>query len=274
MTEVITPEDLVTNDHEFMKRNVRHDSLAPKVAEERWRLVEAVVSEMDRLSELYHEKVGEANAAEREAVELNAKSAATGKAVPAGTALKALEAKLAVDGCLEAFKAQLPKLVAARRAYDALFKDSVFVGQYREAVSAEFVKRRAAAIKAFQSLDTQLSALSGLYQTLGDFTLNSLLISTVRDIEFDGNKLTNGGIFTGAGARSNSWDDPRLTEAVRTVRRYVLNEDPIKGGTLLAEDLNTVAAALPELADKRYEEWQEELATAHLDLRPASTWNL
>ncbi|MFD0074494.1 hypothetical protein ACFVIY_18880 [Streptomyces sp. NPDC127166] len=265
MTEEITPEDLITPNHEFMMHNIRHGSLAPKVAEERWQALQAVTAEIERLSDLYYDKVASANAAEKEAVKLNAEAAATGKAVPSGTAVKALEAKLAVNGCGEALKAQLSKLSVVRNAYDALWDDLAFVAKYRAAISSEFLKRRTVALKAFRELEAQVPALAELYQTLGEFTLDHLLKDSVHAIEFDGNPLPNGGVFTGQG--HGGWDAAKLREAIGTARRYVLNDDPIMGGTLLTEDLNTISAALPELAEQRYEEWQEELAASRMQMR-------
>ncbi|MFG2682588.1 hypothetical protein [Streptomyces sp. NPDC048392] len=182
------------------------------------------------------------------------------------------DAKLAVDGALSAFRANLPRLSAARKAYDALFDDRAFVTEYRASVAAEFLKRRDAAVKAFKSLDAQIPALAELYTLLGDFTLNSLLGDTVRDVEFNGSNLEDGAVFTG---NADSWAAPKLAGALNEVRRYVLSDDPIKGGTLLTEDLGTIAAALPELAEQRFEEWQDDLAaSAPMQMRNAHPWAL
>ncbi|MFE9974221.1 hypothetical protein ACFYRD_26525 [Streptomyces hirsutus] len=270
MTEITTPEDLITNNHDHMMRNKRHGVLAPKVAEERWQALQAVVSEMDRLTELYYERAEEAEDARLAAVAANARAADSGKAVPAGTGVKVLDARLAVDGTLSAFRANLPRLEAARRAYDALFNDRAFISEYRDAVSAEFLKRRTAAIKAFKALDAEIPYLAELYKLLGDYTLNGLLGDVVGDIEFNGEKLTHGGVFTGQGR--DSWNDPKLNEALSKVRGYVLHDDPIQGGTLLTEDLDTIAAALPDIAEQRYEEWQEALAASRMEMRHASPW--
>ncbi|MEU9652627.1 hypothetical protein AB0E00_27445 [Streptomyces sp. NPDC048110] len=267
MPEITTPEDLITPNVEFMMRNQRHGVLAPKVAEDRWQAVQAIVSEMDRLTELFYERTEAAEDARLAAVAAHARAADSGKAVPAGMGAKVQDAKLAVDGTLTAFRANLPRLSAARRAYDALFDDRKFIAEYRKAVSAEFLKRRDAAVKAFKALDAQIPALAELYTLLGDFTLNGLLSDVVADIEFNGEKLEHGGVFTG---NTDSWAAPKLSEALSTVRRYVLSDDPIKGGTLLTEDLGTIADALPELADQRYEEWQEKLAAGRMEMRHAS----
>lgn len=268
MAEEATPEDLVTPDHQFKMTNLRHGALAPKAAEDRWQALQAVVSEMTRLTDLYYERAEAAEDARLEAVAAHARSAGSGKAAPSGAAVKVLDAQLAVDGTLRAFRDTLPKLEAARHSYDALFDDRKFIAEYREAVAADFVKRRAAVIETFKELDAQLRALAELYPLLGDFTLNHLLGDTVRAMDFNGEKMSHGGVFTGQG--HGSWNDPTLHKAVAEVRGYVLNDDPIKGGTLLAEDLGTIADALPELAEKRYEQWQEELAESRMEMRRAS----
>jgi molybdopterin converting factor small subunit len=265
-----TPEDLITPEYDFMMRNKRHGVLAPKVAEDRWQALQAVVSEIERLSELYYQRAEEAEDARLAAVAANARAADTGKAVPAGTAVKVMDAQLAVDGTLRAFRDNLPRLTAARRDYDALFSDRNFIAEYREAVAAEFVKRRAAVVKAFKELDAQIPALAELYDMIGKFTLDGLLGDTLASLEYDGEKLTHGGVFTGQG--HGSWDDPKLSKAMSEVRRYVLNEDPIMGGTLLAEDLDTISAELPALLEKRYEEWQEKLAESRMEMRNANPW--
>lgn len=272
MTEIITPEDLVNDDHEFMMRNKRHGSLAPKVAEDRWQELQAVVTEMQRLNDLYYERAEAAEDIRLDAVAVNARAASSGKAVPAGTAVKVLEAKLAVDGCLAAFRAEIPRLVAARKAYDALWDDRSFISEYREAVASEFVQRRDAAVKAFKDLDANLPVLAELYGLLGDFTLEHLLKDAVTDLAFNGHNLENGHVFT---AYERSWTAPKLREAMGQVRRYVLNDDPVLGGTLLAEDLSVIADALPELAAKRYDEWQETLeAEAPMKMSNANPWAL
>ncbi|MBD9731737.1 hypothetical protein IGX29_07870 [Streptomyces sp. H28] len=270
MTEVTTPEDLLTPDLEFKMRDRRHGVLAPKAAEDRWQALQAVVSEMERLTELHTKRAEAAEDARLEAVKAHARAAESGKAVPAGTAVKVMEARLAVDGTLRAFRDTLPKLKAARASYDALFADREFIAEYRKAVAAEFVKRRAAVVKAFKEVDAQLPALAELYPLLGDFTLNHLLGDTVRAIDFNGEKMPHGGVFTGQG--HGSWSDPKLREAMAQVRGFVLNDDPIKGGTLLTEDLDTIAAALPDIAEQRYEEWQEGLAESRMEMRRASIY--
>ncbi|MFE5076906.1 hypothetical protein [Streptomyces halstedii] len=269
MTE-ITPEDLVTSNHEFMMRNKRHGVLAPKVAEDRWQALQAVVSEMDRLTELYYERAEAAEDAHLGAVAANARAADTGKAVPAGTAVKVMDARLAVDGTLSAFRGNLPRLATARKAYDALFEDRAFITEYRSSIASEFLKRREAAVKAFKELDAEIPALAELYGLLGDFTLTHLLSDELGEIEFNGSPMEHGGVFTGQG--TESWDAPKLSEALSNVRRYVLNDDPIQGGTLLTEDLPTIAAALPELAEQRYEEWQDRLASERMTMRNASPY--
>jgi hypothetical protein len=272
MTEKITPEDLITPHHEYMMRNQLHGVLAPKVAGDRWQALQAVVSEMNRLSDLYYERAEAAEDARLAAVAAHARAADSGKAVPAGMGAKVQDAKLAVDGTLSAFRAALPRLVAARKAYDALFSDREFITEYRKAISAEFVTRREVAVKAFEELDAQIPALAELYGLLGDFTLNHLLSDAVHNIEFNGSELEHGGLFT---ANDDSWAAPKLSQALSDVRRYVLSDDPIKGGTLLTEDLGTIAAALPDLAEQRYEEWQEELeAQAPMKMRNANPWAL
>ncbi|MFH9735086.1 hypothetical protein [Streptomyces sp. NPDC017260] len=268
MTEIKTPEDLLTPNIEFMMRNQRHGVLAPKVAEDRWQAVQAVVSEMDRLTELFYERTEAAEDARLAAVAAHARAANSGKAVPAGMGAKVQDAKLAVDGTLTAFRANLPRLSAARRAYDALFDDRKFITEYRKAVSAEFLKRRDAAVKAFKELDAQIPALAELYTLLGDFTLNGLLGDVVADIEFNG-EPASGNLFT---ENHDSWAAPKLSEALSAVRRYVLSDDPVKGGTLLTEDLGTITDALPELADQRYEEWQDNLAAGRMAMRKASPY--
>ncbi|WKV72734.1 hypothetical protein AW27_015070 [Streptomyces sp. PCS3-D2] len=270
MTEITTPEDLVTSNHAFMMRNKRHGVLAPKAAEDRWQDLQAVVSEMGRLSDLYYERAEAAEEARLEAVAAYARAADTGKAAPAGLGSKVQDAKLAVDGTLRAYRDNLPRLVAARKAYDALFDDRKFITEYRAAVSAEFLKRREAAVNAFKVLDTEIPALSELYGLLGEFTLDNLLGDAVRAIEYNGDQLTHGGVFTGQG--HGSWNDSKLSEALSEVRRYVLSDDPIKGGTLLTEDLDTIADALPELAEQRYEEWQEALAASRMTMTHASPY--
>lgn len=272
MTDNTTPEDLITPNHEYIMRNQRHGVLAPEIAGDRWQALQAVVSEMNRLSDLYYERAEAAENVRAEAVAANARAADSGKAAPAGSGAKVMDAELAVAGTLSAFKAALPRLVAARKAYDALFDDRDFIGEYRETVAAEFLKRRAAAVKAFKELDTQIPALAELYGLLGDFTLNHLLGDTVRAIEFNGSKLEHGGLFT---ENDDSWAAPKLSQALSDVRRYALSDDPIKGGTLLTEDLGTIAAALPELAEQRYEEWQEKLeAQAPMKMSNANPWAL
>ncbi|OCC07523.1 hypothetical protein [Streptomyces sp. PTY087I2] len=270
MAEITTPEDLLTPNIEFMMRNRRHGALAPKAAEDRWQAVQAVASEMERLSELFYERSEAAEDARLEAVAAHARAADSAKDVPAGLGAKVQDAKLAVDGTLSAFRANIPRLSAARKAYDALFDDRKFITEYRAAVSAEFLKRRDAAVKAFKALDAEIPKLAELYRLLGDFTLNHLLSDSVRDIEFNGAKLENGGVFTGNGRRS--WDAPDLSEALSTARRYVLSDDPIKGGTLLTEDLDAIADALPDLAEQRYEEWQEALASERMRMRNAGPY--
>lgn len=269
MTDVTTPEDLITPDHEFKMRNIRHGVLAPKVAAERWQALQAVVSEMDRLRELFDKRTEAAEDARLEAVALNARAAESGKAVPSGTAVKVMDARLAVDGTLSAFRASLPRLEIARRSYDALFDDRAFIADYRAAVASEFIARRAAAVKAFKELDSQIPALAELYRLLGDFTLNGLLGDTVKGIEFDGKPLTDGAVFADY---QSAWTAPKLSEALSEARRYVLNEDPVKGGTLLTEDLDTIADALPELAEQRYDEWQEALARDRMQMRNAGPY--
>jgi hypothetical protein len=71
---------------------------------------------------------------------------------------------------------------------------------------------------------------------------------------------------------TDSWAAPKLSEALSDIRRYVLSDDPIKGGTLLTEDLGTIAAALPGLAEQRYEEWQDKLAASRMTMRHASPY--
>ncbi|MFF7000005.1 hypothetical protein ACFY93_34480 [Streptomyces sp. NPDC008313] len=236
------------------------------MAEDRWQALQAVVSEMERLTELFYERTEAAEDARLEAVKAHARAADSGKAVPAGMGAKVQDAKLAVDGTLSAFRANLPRLAAARRSYDALFDDRKFITEYRAAVSVEFLKRRAAAVKAFKALDAEIPALAELYTLLGDFTLNGLLGDVVADIEFNG-EPANGNLFT---ENTDSWAAPKLSEALSAVRRYVLSDDPIKGGTLLTEDLGTIADALPALADQRYEEWQDKLAASRMEMRHAS----
>ncbi|MEU2114121.1 hypothetical protein ABZ567_00385 [Streptomyces sp. NPDC016459] len=270
MTEITTPEDLLTPNIEFMMHNKRHGALAPKVAEDRWQALRAVISEMERLSELFYERSEAAEDARLEAVAAHARAADSGKAVPAGLGAKVQDAKLAVDGTLSAFRANIPRLSSARRSYDALFDDHAFITEYRAAISVEFLKRREAAVKAFKTLDVEIPALAELYTLLGDFTLNHLLGDTVRAIEFNGSKLEHGNLFT---ENEESWAAPKLSQALSDVRRYVLSTDPIKGGTLLTEDLGVIADALPELADQRYEEWQEALeAQAPMKARNANPW--
>ncbi|WP_405892433.1 hypothetical protein OG612_18635 [Streptomyces sp. NBC_01527] len=273
MTKTTTPEDLITSDHEFMMRNIRHGALAPKAAGDRWQAVQAVAAEMDRLSDLYYQRAEAFEDIRADAVAANARAADSGKAAPAGTGAKVMDAELAVAGTLAAYKAALPRLAAARKAYDALFADRAFITEYRDALSSEFVKRHESAVKAFRELDSQVPALAELYGLLGDFTLNGLLGDTVREIEFNGSTLANGGTFTGSGVKS--WDAPKLSEAMSTVRGYVLNGDPVYGGTLLAEDLDAIAAALPGLAEQRYDEWQEELANnAPMRMVGGSPWRI
>jgi hypothetical protein len=125
-------------------------------------------------------------------------------------------------------------------------------------VAAEFIKRREAALLAFAELDGNLAALGSLYSSLGDLTLNRLLRDDVSSLTFDGRPIESGGVFLSS---NRSWAAPKLAEAMNEVRRFVRNDDPIAGGTLLAEDLETVSAALPELAEQRYDEWQRDLAT-------------
>ncbi len=269
MNEITTPEDLITPNHEFMMRNKRHGVLAPKAAEDRWQDVQAAAVEMDRLMDLYYERAEAAEDTESEAVAAHARAAESGKAAPANTAAKVTEAQLAVKGTLSAFRAMLSRLVAARKAYDALFDDSAFIAEYREAVSAEFLKRREAAVNAFKELDSELSALAELYPLLGDFTLNHLLGDVVHEIEFNGSKLEHAGVFT---ENDRSWAAPKLSEAVNEVRRFVLNDDPIQGGTLLTEDLDVIADALPALAEQRYEEWLERLAASRMEMRNAGPY--
>ncbi|MFE5615489.1 hypothetical protein [Streptomyces sp. NPDC056524] len=272
MNEKITPEDLITPNHEYMMSNQRHGVLAPKVAGDRWRALQAVVSEMNRLSDLYYERAEAAEDIRLDAVAAYARAADSGKAVPAGMGTKVQDAKLAVDGALTAFRATLPRLVAARKAYDALFSDRAFITEYRQAIATEFIERREAAVKAFKELDAQIPALAELYDLLGDFTLNHLLGDTVREIEFNGSNLEHGGLFT---ENSDSWAAPKLSQALSNVRRYVLSDDPIKGGTLLTEDLGVIAAALPDLAEQRYEEWQEALdAQAPMKMINSNPWAL
>jgi len=267
-----TPEDLLTPDLEFKMTNRRHGALAPKAAEDRWQALQAVVIEMERLSELFNERAEAAEDARLEAVKAYARAAETGKAVPAGLGAKVQDARLAVDGTLSAFRAAIPRLLAARRSYDALFEDRAFVSAYRDAVAAEFLKRREAAVKAFKTLDAEIPALAELYTLLGDFTLNHLLADVVGDIEFNGAKLEHGGVFT---QNTRSWPAAKLREAMAEVRGYVLSEDPVSGGTLLAEDLGTIADALPELAEQRYEEWQQRLDDeAPMKMVGGSPWRL
>ncbi|WP_030782154.1 hypothetical protein [Streptomyces sp. NRRL S-920] len=269
MTEEITPEDLITDNHEFMMHNVRHGSLAPKTAEERWQELQAVVGQIERLTDLYYERAEAASNARADARAAHARSAETGKAAPAGIGAKVLDAELAVDGTLSAVRGALDRLPIVRKAYDALFEDDAFVTEYRKAVSAEFLKRRDVAIKAFQVLEAQVPALAELYTTLGEFTLDHLLWDTVSDIEFNGEKLSNGGVFTKSEC---SWAAPKLATAISEARRIILSDDPVTGGTLLTENLNTIAAALPELAEQRYEEWQEALAAERMQMRNAGPY--
>ncbi|KIX79225.1 hypothetical protein SF12_05700 [Streptomyces sp. MBRL 601] len=269
MTDMTTPEDLITPNIEFMMRNIRHGVLAPNLAGERWQALQAVVSEMDRLRELYYQRAEAAEDARLEAVALNARAADTGKAVPAGTGARVMDARLAVDGTLSAFRANLPRLQAARKAYDALFDNREFITEYRAAISAEFLKRRQVAVKAFQALDAEIPALAELYTLLGDFTLNHLLGDSLAEIIYDGEPGPDGNLFTD---NTDSWAAPKLNEALSIVRGYVLNEDPIKGGTLLTEDLDIIADALPALAEQRYEEWQEALAASQMTMRHASKY--
>ncbi|MFF7492679.1 hypothetical protein [Streptomyces rubiginosohelvolus] len=269
MTDATTPEDLITPDLEFKMRNIRHGALAPKVAGDRWQAVQAVAAEMERLTDLYYQRAEAAEDARLEAVALNARAADTGKTIPAGTAVKVMDARLAVDGTLSAFRANLPRLEAARKAYDALFDDRAFIAEYRDAVVPEFLKRRAAAVKAFKELDAQIPVLAEAYYLLGDFTLNRLLSDTVGEIEFNGSPLTDGSVFADY---QGAWTAPKLSKALSDIRGYVLSEDPIKGGTLLAEDLGTIADALPELAEQRYEEWQDALASERMEMRNAGPY--
>lgn len=227
MADAITPEDLITSKHDFMMHNRRHGALAPKVAESRWQALQAVVSEMRRLAELHTQRSEAAEDARLEAIAAYARAAETGKNAPAGMGTKVQDSRLAVDGTLRAFRDTLPRLEAARKAYDALFDDRAFITEYRAAVSAEFLKRREAAVNAFKVLEVEIPALAELYGLLGDFTLNRLLSAELGEIEFNGEPLEHGGIFTGQG--NGSWDAPKLSEAIAEVRAYVLSDHPIKG---------------------------------------------
>ncbi|MFE2556709.1 hypothetical protein ACFXGT_11830 [Streptomyces sp. NPDC059352] len=272
MTEKITPEELITPNHEYMMSNQRHGVLAPKIAGDRWQALQAVVSEMNRLSDLYYERAEAAEDMRLAAVAAHARAADSGKAVPAGMGTKVQDAKLAVDGTLAAFRSTLPRLVSARKAYDALFNDREFIAEYRETVAAEFLKRRESALKAFKELDTQIPALAELYRLLGEFTLDHLLSDSVAALTFNGEHLENGNVFT---KYERSWAAPKLSEAVSQVRDFVVNDDPVLGGTLLAEDLGTVARALPELAEKRYDEWLEDLEVqAPMKMTNSNPWAL
>jgi hypothetical protein len=269
MTKIKTPDDFLTSGHEFMMRNKRHDSLAPKVAEERWQALQAVVTELNRLDALYYERAEAAEDAELAAVAAHARAASSGKAVPAGSAAKVTDAQLAVKGTLSAFTATLPRLEAARKAYDALFEDHAFLAEYRAVTSEEFLKRRKAALEAFAVLDRELPALAELYGNLGRFTFNGLLADFLDELGEELDRLVNINTFMPS---NHGWSAPQLTEAFGKVREFVVNGDPIYGGTLLAEDLKAVKAELPALVEQREEEAHMENAANRMMMVGGSPW--
>ncbi|MGW8065850.1 hypothetical protein ACVV2G_27160 [Streptomyces ziwulingensis] len=255
------PSDLITDDVLALSI-IRHGSLAPDAAETRWEAVRAAFENVESLSDRWYELNEAASDARAAAVAASAEAVTGGKKTPAGGAAKVLEAELAVEGCGVAIRKAIATLRDARRSYDALWDDTAFVAEYREAVAAEFLKRRKAVLKAFNELDANLPALAEAYALLGDFTLDHLLSDAVTSLEFDGRPMANASVFM---RPHRSWLAPKLSEAMTEVRQYMTNDDPITGGTLLAEDLDTVAAALPDLVDKRYEQWQDDLAAARIE---------
>ncbi|WP_435058701.1 hypothetical protein [Streptomyces sp. bgisy060] len=256
-----TPDDIITGDVLALAA-CNHGTLAPEIAETRYQAVRRAFGKVESLRERWEMLSEDAANARQTALVASAEAADSGRKMPTGSAAKVLEAELAADGCVVAIRKAIADLRNARRAYDALWNDMAFVAEYRETVAAEFLKRRKTVLKAFKELDVNLPALAELYGTLGEFTLDHLLRDSVNSIEYNGEPLTHGGVFLRTHA---SWTAPKLSEAMAEVRRFVTNDDPITGGTLLAEDLDTVAAALPELAEKRYEEWQDELARIRVE---------
>lgn len=251
-----TPDDLITSDVLALAA-CNHGALAPEIAETRYQAVRKTFGKVESLRERWEKLTEEAADIRQAALVASAEAADSGKKMPSGFAAKVQEAELNADGCIVAIRKAIAELRNARRAYDALWDNPAFIAEYRQALAAEFIKRREAVLKAFKELDANLPALAELYGTLGEFTLDHLLTDEVTAIEFNGEPLHNGRTFL---APERSWMAPKLSEAMTEVRRFVLNDDLITGGTLLAEDLDAVAAALPELAEKRYEEWQDELA--------------
>ncbi|MGV9728467.1 hypothetical protein ACWDUE_13975 [Streptomyces albogriseolus] len=251
-----TPEDLITPNHDFMMRNKRHGTLAPKVAEDRWQSLQAVVREMERLSDLYYQRAEAAEDVRLEARNAHARAASTGKAAPTGTAVKVMEAELAVDGTLSALRAMLPRLESARKAYDALFTDRAFIEQYRNALIPEFLQRRETVLSAFAELENNVPALAELYQLIGVYTLRDLL----------------GENHTRYMPANHGWSAPALAEALSTIRGFVDDPSGIRAGTLLAEPLGTIEAELPALAEAREEEADLENQRGKMQMRNANPW--
>jgi hypothetical protein len=251
-----TPDDLITGDVLALAA-CNHGALAPEIAESRYQDVRKAFEKMESLSDRWEKLTEEAAEVRQAALIASAEAADSGKKMPSGFAAKVQEAELNADGCIVAIRKAIAELRNVRRSYDALWDDPAFVAEYREAVAVEFLKRRENVLKAFKELDANLPVLAELYGTLGEFTLDHLLNGEVTAIEFNGEPMVNGRTFL---APEHSWTAPKLSQAMTEVRRFMTNDDPITGGTLLAEDLDTVAKALPGLADKRYDDWQDELA--------------
>ncbi|MFI0940909.1 hypothetical protein [Streptomyces sp. NPDC021020] len=260
--EKITPDHLLMSTTYQVDTSHRHDALAPKIAFQRWQAVQDAIDKSESLYDRWYELSYALEDARQEALAASAKAHAEGKNAPAGTAAKVFQAELDLNGCFEAFRASRRAIVTARKPYDALWEDPAFLAAYRETVAAEFVKRREAVRAAFAELDGNLAALGSLYGSLGDLTLNGLLRDDVSALTFDGKPIEHSSVFL---APHRSWTAPKLAEAMSEVRRFVRNDDPVTGGTLLAGDLDDIANALPELADKRYDEWQDELTRTEAD---------
>jgi hypothetical protein len=107
-----TPDELLLSPAYSVDETIRHNALAPAVADERWKVVAAATDNVERLYLRWHELTEAVVEARQNALASSAKAHAEGKNAPAGAAAKVLQAELEVDGCLEAFRAAL---VDARR---------------------------------------------------------------------------------------------------------------------------------------------------------------
>ncbi|MFC7922213.1 hypothetical protein [Streptomyces cinereoruber] len=230
------PDDIWTDEAQLLGQGSWHCDLAPDIAVERWGKVAELRDSCDRLEEHWYELESATEEVRKDAAKAHANALRKGTKPPS-TAAKVLDADAQLEGCSMVLAETVTDLRRARKAYDALLDDRVFLNNYRSAVIAEFKAQRKRAAEAYNVAAGAIAETRRRYSALNSLTMGGLL-----DIPED----DKGYVVVGR----IGWGQAGLSEALELISRQVREDDPFLSGEFLTLPMEKVNAMAVERAEK------------------------